>query len=72
MKNIIIFLLTILVILFAIGIVLGLGGLVAWGIGNAIIYLFGINYAWTFWHGFISVFILWGIKFLLNNFLFKD
>lgn len=29
------------------------GSLIFWGIGNLIIYVFKINYVWTIWHGFI-------------------
>lgn len=50
-------------------IILGIGGLIAWGVGNAIIYLFNLNMTWTFLHGVLASFVLWGISFLVKNFL---
>ena len=29
-----------------------LGSLICWGLGNVIIFIFKINYTWTFLHGF--------------------
>lgn len=51
------------------GLILGLGALVIWGIGNGIIWLFAIPAVWTYWQSFIVMFILWGIKFIINNFI---
>ena len=34
-----------------------LGSLIFWGLGNLIIYVFGINYTWTFLHGLVTFLI---------------
>ena len=47
-----------------------LGGLVAWGIGSAIIYIFGLNAIWTYWDGVLIAFILLGLRFLIKYFFF--
>lgn len=43
--------LTILAIILGFIIGLGLQGLIFWGIGSFIIWAFGINFVFTFWHG---------------------
>lgn len=34
-------------------------GLVMWGIGSFIIWVFGISFVWTYWHGLAVAFIIW-------------
>ena len=31
--------------------VIGVSGLIYWGIGAFVVWAFGINFIWTFWHG---------------------
>jgi hypothetical protein len=56
MKYLLIGLGTILII----AVLLSLSALMFWGLGNLIIFIFGIKYTWTFWHGLVCalVFIL--------------
>lgn len=46
-----------------------LGGLVAWGIGSAIIYIFDLNIIWTFWKGVLTSFVFFGICWAIRTFL---
>ena len=32
----------------------GIGSLIFWGIGNLVIFVFHINYTWTFLHGVVA------------------
>lgn len=41
--------------------------LIFWGVGNLIVYVFSINYAWTFLHGLICTLIFQMIKDILNK-----
>lgn len=42
--------------------VIVIGGLIMWGIGNLIIYVFHINYDWTFLHGIVADLIFLMLK----------
>jgi len=41
--------------------------LIMWGVGNLIIWVFHINYNWTFWHGLASCFIYWILRGIFNS-----
>lgn len=51
MKEFIILLFAIIIAVIIIISAYLLMGLVFWGLGNLVIYLFGLNYQWTFLHG---------------------
>ena len=51
-------LLTVIGVLIVLAVVYGLGGLVFWVIGSFIIWAFGINFVFTFWHGLAIAFIV--------------
>ena len=53
MEKILYFIMVILVFCFGILI----GSLIFWGLGNLVIWVFKINYTWTFLHGLIAEFI---------------
>lgn len=57
------------VVLVVMGLFIGLGGLVVWGIGNGIIYLFGLNAVWTYYHGCVSAAIIYGIGWMYRKVL---
>lgn len=59
----------IVLVLGILGLFIALGGLIAWGIGNGIIFLFGLNAIWTYWHGCISAATLYGIGWLYRKLL---
>ena len=53
-------------VLFVIAFTIGLSGLIAWGVGNGIIYLFGLSATWTYWQGCVAVVVLYGIGWLFG------
>lgn len=57
----------IVAIIILLAVFFGVTGLIIWGIGNSIIYLFGLNYIWTFWHGVICSFVIWGICWIIRH-----
>ena len=57
-------LLTLLLLVLA----FGFSGLVMWGIGSFIIWVFGISFTWTYWHGLAVAFIIW----ILSSIFKKD
>lgn len=69
LKSLFLIVFGIIFFLIIFGIIMSIGGLVVWGIGNAIIFLLGLNYAWTFLHGVFVTFIIWGIGFMIKNFM---
>ena len=48
-------------------VVILLGSLVLWGVGNLIIFVFHINYTWTFLHGLVAEFIYLIAKEIFGN-----
>ena len=44
-----------------------LAGLVFWGLGNLVIYLFRLNYEWTFFHGLGTELIIFIIKLIIKE-----
>ena len=43
--------------LVAVIIVIVLGALIFWGLGNLAIWVFKIDYVWTIWHGLVAEFV---------------
>ena len=43
--------------LIAVIIVIVLGALIFWGLGNLVIWVFKIDYVWTIWHGLVAEFV---------------
>lgn len=52
--------------LFVIVFTIALSGLVAWGVVNGIIYLFGLSATWTYWQGCVMAMVLYGIGWLFG------
>ena len=50
--------LAILIVLMIVAIAYLISGLIFWGIGSFIIWAFGINFVFTFWHGVAIAFIV--------------
>lgn len=48
-------------------IVIGLGSLIFWGIGNLVIFVFHIDYTWTFLHGFATDLVFLALKGIFNK-----
>lgn len=57
----------IIAFLLATIIVIGLGSLIFWGIGNLVIYVFHINYTWTFLHGLVIDLVFIALKEVFNK-----
>lgn len=66
MKDIIILLELLCVILFILIFAVAFSGLIAWGVGNGIIYLFRLSIAWTYWQGCVTGMVLYGIGWLFR------
>lgn len=49
-------------IILGIAIAITLSAMTLWGMGALIVWVFKINYTWTFWHGLASVFIIGILK----------
>ena len=47
--------------------VIGLGSLIFWGIGNLVIFVFHIDYSWTFFHGLVIDLIFLVLKNIFNK-----
>ena len=47
--------------------VIGLGSLIFWGIGNLVIFVFHIYYSWTFFHGLVIDLIFLVLKNIFNK-----
>ena len=56
-----------LYVLIYVLLVLGVNSLIMWGLGNLIIYVFKINYTWTFLHGFVTILIFNLLKGIFNR-----
>lgn len=41
----------VIAVLMLIAFIIGFSGLIWWGVGSFVIWAFGINFVWTFWHG---------------------
>lgn len=52
--------------LFIIAFYVVLGGLIVWGVGNGIIYLFGLSATWTYWQSCVTGMVLYGVGWLLR------
>lgn len=52
--------------LFIVAFYVVLGGLIVWGVGNGIIYLFGLSSTWTYWQGCVTGMVLYGVGWLLR------
>lgn len=48
--------------LIVIGAMLGIMGLIWWGIGVFVTWAFGIHFIWTFWHGVAVALVLFAFK----------
>ena len=71
MENLFNVIISIIAIIIAFAILLGvylLISLIIWGVGNAIIYLFAIPTTWCYWQSCVATFIIWGIKQLIKLF----
>ena len=53
-------------VLFVVAFAMGFSGLIAWGVGNGIIYLFGLSATWTYWQGCVTGMVLYGIGWLFG------
>ena len=52
------FLIAILIVILVVAAIIGLEGLVFWGIGSFICWAFAIPFAFTFWHGYAAAMIV--------------
>lgn len=68
MKKILVYLISLIVALIIIIGAFLLSGLIFWGLGNLIIYLFKINCQWTFFHGLGVETILIIAKLIIREF----
>lgn len=64
--KILVALIVILAVIVVIGLVLGGTGLIIWGIGNAIIWLFHLSATWTFLQSLVTALIVYGIGFIIK------
>ena len=65
-KLLVVFVSIIIALMIVIGAFL-LAGLVFWGLGNLVIYLFRLNYEWTFFHGLGTELIIFIIKLIIKE-----
>lgn len=47
-----------LAMLIMICLVLGLSGLIYWGIGSLVVYVFDLSYTWTYLHGLVCALLV--------------
>lgn len=66
MRDIVILLELLCAVLFILVFAVALSGLIAWGVGNGIIYLFGLSATWTYWQGCVTAMVLYGIGWLFG------
>lgn len=56
-----------LIVVVVIGLIFGGAGLIIWGIGNAIIWLFHLSATWTFLQSLVTALIVYGIGFIIKS-----
>ena len=66
MRNLSDNILVIIIALFLFAIVLGVTGLIWWGVGSLVVFAFGINFTWTYLHGLAIAVLSWALKGVLK------